>query len=109
MNLLATHCVADLTQRFSIEVIWLLNARTTPGCELPKEWNVLIVVGENVDPEVVQDHAEQNLRALALASELGVVVFPPTVLQTMPRPMLIKMAMSSGESLYQRGPQEMAA
>lgn len=109
MNLLADHCVAALTKKFHLENIWFLNARTTPGCELPIEKNLIVVVAETEDALKVQDDVNANLRGLALESELGVHVFPASVIRTWPRPMLVKMAFSHGEPLYQFHPAQAAA
>lgn len=100
MNILADHCVAALTKKFHLEAIWFLNARTTPGCELPLENNLIVVASPGEDAERIQNEINANLRGLALQSELGVHVFSDAAIRTWPRPLLIRMAFSHGEPLY---------
>jgi hypothetical protein len=95
-------CVAALVAGFPIEDIWLLEPARAKECLLDKPVNLIVITTEGSEPHVVSTGLEELIRKRTDWSDIDVFVFPFSAIMRIPRPLLVKMALSAGTNLYSR-------
>ncbi len=99
-----TSPVADyvhaLVSHFSIEDIWLLEAGQAPECYLDKTYNLIVITRGTAEPHKVEEAARTMLKEQFGNADVDIYVFPLDAIMRIPRPLLIKMALQSGENIY---------
>lgn len=95
-------CVAVLTKEFPVEDIWLLEAGQSVEWALEKPRNLLVIVPDDADAHVLNAKAGELLRQRLGETDIDVHVFPQSAIARMPRPLLVKMALTGGRNIYSR-------
>ena len=95
-------CVAVLVAGFPIEDIWLLEPAKAKECHLDKPVNLIVIVTEGSEPHVISTGIEELIRKRPEWSEIELFVFPLSAITRIPRPLLVKMALSAGTNIYSR-------
>jgi hypothetical protein len=95
-------CVAALIAGFPIDDIWLLEPARAKECHLDKPINLIVIVTEGSEPHVISAAVEELIRKRADWSGIGVFVFPLSAITRIPRPLLVKMALSAGTNIYSK-------
>ena len=95
-------CVAALVGGFPVEDIWLLEAGAAKECALEKPANLIVIVPDTSEPHVVESAASELIRQRPEWNAMDVFVFPLSAVTRIPRPLLVKMALTSGRNLYCR-------
>jgi hypothetical protein len=92
--------VATLAAELPVEDIWYFEACRAPECELPKPFHLVILVSEGEEAHKVEERAA----ALAAGScrDVSVHAFPQASMYRLPRPLLLKMALTAGKCVFQR-------
>ena len=100
MQDLADDCVAALVKAFPIEDVWLLEAKAANECELDSPINLIVIAPDDSEASVIESAAVEMIRKRPEWSEIDVFVFPLSVITRTPRPLLVKMALTSGRNVY---------
>ena len=100
MQDLTGDCVAALVETFPIEDVWLLEARAAKECELDSPINLIVIVTDDSEAHVIESAAIEMIRKRPEWSEIDVFAFPLSVITRTPRPLLVKMALTSGRNVY---------
>jgi hypothetical protein len=100
MQDLADDCVATLAEAFPIEDVWLLEAKTAKECELDSPINLIVIVPDDSEAHVIENAAVEMIRKRPEWSEIDVFAFPLSVITRIPRPLVVKMALTSGRNIY---------
>jgi hypothetical protein len=95
-------CVAALVAGFPIEDIWLLEPGKAKECHLVKPINLIVILTEGSEPHVISAAIEELIRKRAEWSGIEVFVFPLSAITRIPRPLLVKMALSAGTNIYSK-------
>src|SRR5262245_60739550 len=95
-------CVAALVAGFPVEDIWLLEPARAKECHLDKPVNLIVIATEGSEPHVVSTGMEELIRKRTDWSDIDVFVFPFSAIMRIPRPLLVKMALSAGTNIYSR-------
>ena len=95
-------CVAVLVAGFPIEDIWLLEPAKAKECHLDKPVNLIVIVTEGSEPHVISTGIEELIRKRPEWSEIEVFVFPLSAITRIPRPLLVKMALSAGTNIFSK-------
>jgi hypothetical protein len=95
-----TKFVEVLVSQFPIEDIWLLEAGNAPECYLDKPYNLIVITRGTVEPHKLEAEARALLHEKFGEAEVDVYAFPLDAIMRIPRPLLIKMALQSGENVY---------
>ena len=95
-------CVAALVAGFSIEDIWLLEPAKAKECHLDKPVNLIVIVTEGSELQIISTGIEELLRKRTEWTEIEVFVFPLSAITRIPRPLLVKMALSAGTNIYSK-------
>ena len=95
-------CVAALIANFPIEDIWLLEPARAKECHLDKPVNLIAIVIEGSEPHVISTGIEELMRKRPDWSQIDVFVFPLSAITRIPRPLLVKMALSAGTNIFSR-------
>ena len=95
-------CVAVLVAGFPIEDIWLLEPAKAKECHLDKPVNLIVIVTEGSEPHVISTGIEELIRKRPEWSEIELFVFPLSAITRIPRPLLVKMALSAGTNIYSK-------
>src|ERR1700742_145746 len=95
-------CVAALVASFPIEDIWLLEPTKAKECHLDKPNNLITIVTEGSEPHLISAAIEDLIRKRADWSSIDVFVFPFSAIARIPRPLLVKMALSGGTNIYSK-------
>ena len=93
-------CVAALVKAFPIEDIWLLEANAAKECALDTPINLIVVVPDESEAHAIERTAVEMVRGRPEWNEIGVFVFPLSVITRIPRPLLVKMALTGGRNIY---------
>lgn len=92
--------VAALAAALPVEDIWYFEASKAPECELAKPFHLILLVSEGEEAYKVEARAtellDKDCRDVALHA------FPQAALYQLPRPLLLKMAMTAGKCVYQK-------
>ena len=97
---LVSDCIAALVESFPIEDIWMLEAKAAKECELESPLNLVLIVPDDSQAEVIERAAIEMVRKRPEWSDIDVFAFPLSVITRIPRPLLVKMALSSGRNVY---------
>ena len=95
-------CVATLVAGFPIEDILLLEPARAKECHLDKSVNLIVIVTEGSEPHLISAGIEDLIRKQADWSGIDVFVFPLSAITRIPRPLLVKMALSAGTNIYSK-------
>ena len=90
--------VDALVKAFPVEDIWRLEAGAAPECGLERPQNLIVAVRDGEEAH----RLEPQMRALLKDAAEDVHVFPLSAFERIPRPLLVKMALTHGESVYRR-------
>jgi hypothetical protein len=93
-------CVSALVEKFPIEDIWLLEAKAAKECQLDSPINLIVIVSDDSEADVIEKAAIEMVRKRPEWSEIEVFAFPLAVITRIPRPLLVKMALTSGRNIY---------
>jgi hypothetical protein len=93
-------CVAALVKAFPIEDVWLLEANSAKECELESPVNLIVIVPDESEAHVIERAAVELVRKRPEWSEIDVFAFPLSVITRIPRPLLVKMALTGGRNIY---------
>jgi hypothetical protein len=93
-------CVAALVVGFPIEDIWLLEPGRAKECHLDKPINLIVILTEGSEPHLIATAMEELIRKRTEWSGIEVFVFPLSAITRIPRPLLVKMALSAGTNIY---------
>lgn len=90
--------VKTLTSTFPVEDIWLLEADGEDFLEAPH--NLIVIVPEDAGAHIL----EKKMKAALKVDEksLDLFAFPLSAIERIPRPLMVKMALSRGRNLYRR-------
>ena len=83
-----------------MEDIWMLEAKAAKECELESPLNLVLIVPDDSQADVIERAAIEMVRKRPEWSEIDVFAFPLSVITRIPRPLLVKMALSSGRNVY---------
>jgi hypothetical protein len=100
MQDLADDCVAALVKAFPIEDVWLLEAKAAKECELDSPVNLIVIVPDDSEAHVIESAAVELVRKRPEWIEIDVFAFPLSVITRIPRPLVVKMALTSGRNIY---------
>jgi len=93
-------CVDVLVEAFPVEDIWLLEASDAKECELDDPLNLVIMVPDEEESHLIEHKAVELMQKTFPDFKVGIYVFPLSVLFRTPRPLMVKMALTSGKSIY---------
>ena len=93
-------CVAALVKGFPVEDIWLLEAGTARECALEKPVNLIVIVPDESEAHIVESAAIELIRQRPEWNGIDVFAFPLSTVTRVPRPLLVKMALTSGRNIY---------
>lgn len=92
--------VANLAAELPVEDIWYFEASRAPECELAKPFHLVVLVSDGEEAHKIEE------RATALAREtcrdVSVHAFPQAAMYQLPRPLVLKMAMTAGKCVFQK-------
>ena len=94
--------LATLIAAFPVEDIWLLEVGSARECGLAKPVNLIVIIPDGSEAYVVECAAIELIRARPEWNETDLFVFPLSALSRTPRPLLLKMALTSGENVYSK-------
>jgi hypothetical protein len=97
---LVSNCVAALVESFPIEDIWMLEAKAAKECGLESPVNLIVIVPDESQADSIEKAAIEMVRKRPEWSEIDIFAFPLSVITRIPRPLLVKMALSSGRNVY---------
>ena len=92
--------VALLVEALPIEDIWYFDSRTAKECCLPEEANLVVIVSPGVECSKIEAQATQLIRKKFPGVPVDIHVFPQSAMFQTPRPLLVKMAFTSGQHMY---------
>lgn len=87
-----------LTTRFPVEDIWLLESHEEHFLEAPQ--NLIVIVPETAEAHLLEGEMRAAVGFDGKSADL--FAFPVSAIERLPRPYLVKMALSHGRSLYRR-------
>jgi hypothetical protein len=93
-------CVATLVKTFPIEDVWLLEANSAKECELDSPVNLIVIVPDESEAHVIERAAVELVRKRPEWNEIDVFAFPLSAITRIPRPLLVKMALTGGRNIY---------
>ena len=102
MQDLADDFVASLAAAFPIEDVWLLEAKAAKECELDSPINLIVIVPDDSEAHLIESAAVEMIRKRPEWSEIDVFAFPLSVITRIPRPLVVKMALTSGRNIYSK-------
>jgi hypothetical protein len=102
MQDLADDCVAALVKAFPVEDVWLLEAKAAKECELDSPVNLIVIVPDDSEAHLIESAAVEMIRKRPEWTEIDVFAFPLSVITRIPRPLLVKMALTSGRNIYSK-------
>ncbi|HEY5814615.1 MAG TPA: hypothetical protein VIT23_18420 [Terrimicrobiaceae bacterium] len=100
MQEIPAECVAALAKAFPIEDIWLLEARAAKECELTSPLNLIVIVPDGSEFDKIEGAASEMIRKRPEWSGIDIFAFPLSAISKIPRPLLVKMALTSGKNIY---------
>jgi hypothetical protein len=99
---LAIDCSKALVAALPIEDVWFLEASAARECGLKSPANLILVVPDDSQPHVVERAALDLIRKQPDWNAVDVFSFPVSAVSRTPRPLLLKMALSSGRIIYSK-------
>jgi hypothetical protein len=92
--------VATLAAELPVEDIWYFEASHAVECESGKPFHLVLLVSEGEEAYKVEALAGSLLGEDC--RDVSVHAFPQTALYQLPRPLVLKMAMTAGQCVYQK-------
>mgnify|MGYP001352879319 CR=1 FL=1 len=92
--------IALLAAELPVEDIWYFAACQAPECELPQPFHLVLLVSDDAEAHQVEERAAGLLGDRR--RDFAVHAFPHRALYQLPRPLLLKMAMTAGRCVFQR-------
>jgi hypothetical protein len=92
--------VATLAAELRVEDIWYFEACKAPECELSKPFHLVLLVNENAEAHKVEERAAELLGGEC--RDISVHAFSQAAMYQMPRPLLLKMALTAGKCVFQK-------
>lgn len=92
--------VAHLAAGLPVEDIWYFEACKAPECELNKPFHLVLLVNKGEEAYKVEARAAELLGEDC--RDVSVHAFPQQALYQLPRPLLLKMAMTAGKCVFQK-------
>jgi hypothetical protein len=92
--------VATLAAELPVEDMWYFEACKAPECELSKPFHLVLLVSEGEEAHLVEERATGLLGDEC--RDVSVHAFPQAALYQLPRPLLLKMAMTAGKCVFQK-------
>jgi hypothetical protein len=93
-------CVAALIADFPVEDVWLLEAGAANECALEKPLNLIVIVPDECQAYAIESAACEVIRRRPEWNKIDLHVFPLSAITRIPRPLLVKMALTSGRNIY---------
>jgi hypothetical protein len=93
-------CVAALVKAFPVEDVWLLEAGAAKECELASPINLIVIVPDEAEAHTIEKAALEMIRKRSEWNAIDVFAFPLSAITRIPRPLLVKMALTSGRNIY---------
>lgn len=90
--------IKTLTSQFPIEDIWLLEAHGEDFLEAPQ--NLIVIVPENAEAHLLEKEMKTAVGFDGQSADL--FAFPLSAIERIPRPLMVKMALSRGQNIYRR-------
>lgn len=98
--LVVDDCVAALVKAFPIEDIWLLARDAAHECELDCPQNLIVTVPDSQTAHEAEEEARKILSQQFAGTGIDAFVFPLSAIERIPRPLMVKMALTSGRRIY---------
>ncbi len=92
--------IAALSGELPIEDIWYFEAGSAHECGLTKPFHLVLFVRDDAEPHEVEARANELLKRDR--ADIAAHAFPRAAIYQTPRPLVVKMAFSAGECVYQR-------
>jgi len=92
--------VIHLSAELPVEDIWYFEASKAPECELSKPFHLVLLVSDGEEAHKVESRAAELLGEDC--RDVSVHAFPQAALYHLPRPLLLKMAMTAGKCVFQK-------
>ena len=95
--------IASLIEAFPVvEDIWYFDSRTAKECRLAGEANLVVFVSPGMEASKIEKQAAELIGKKFPGVPVGIHVFPQSAMFQTPRPLLVKMAFTSGRHIYCR-------
>lgn len=94
--------VESLTAALPVEDIWLLSRNAARECALEADQNLIILVANDQPADEWEPRARAIVEQSCGPEAPAVFVFPVSAMEQVPRPLLVKMALTAGERIYCR-------
>ena len=95
--------IASLIEAFPVvEDIWYFDSRTAKECRLAGEANLVVFVSPGMEASKIEKQAAELIGKKFPSLPVGIHVFPQSAMFQTPRPLLVKMAFTSGRHIYCR-------
>ncbi len=91
-------CVHALTHEFPLEDVWLLDTARAHECGLDERIQLIGFVREGNEAHLLEDKIGGFLRERF--GNVNLHAFPAAAIYQIPRPLLVKMAFTSGRLIY---------
>jgi hypothetical protein len=95
-----TAIVSALAEALPVEDIWYFEAGGANECEFAKPFQLVLFVREGAEFHKVEAQANEMIRRQR--ADISAHAFPHAAIYQTPRPLVVKMAFSVGECVYQR-------
>ncbi len=92
--------VAALSDELPVEDIWYFETSGAHECGMTKPFHLVLFVRQGAEAHTVEVRANEIL--LRQRADLTAHAFPHAAVYQTPRPLVVKMALSVGECVYQR-------
>lgn len=92
-------CVNALIGAFRVEDIWMLEASAYPDSDLDPV-TLIVIVPQDEAAHEIEAAATTYLRDICGANAPAVAVFNISAIERLPRPLLVKMALSKGIRIH---------
>lgn len=103
MKVLPPHideCVSALLKAFPVEDVWLLDRDDANECGLDTSHALIVAVSDGESAHERENEARALFQQKSIGRDFSVFVFPLSTIERIPRPLLVKMALTSGERVY---------
>jgi len=94
--------IAALVEAFPVEEIWYLDSSTAKECRLREAVNLVVIVSPGGEASMIEGKADALIREKFPGARVGIHAFPQSAMCQTPRPLLVKMAFSSGHHIFCR-------
>jgi hypothetical protein len=92
--------VASLAAELPVEDIWYFEARQAAECELSRPFHLILLVSEGAEAHKVEARAAELIGEEC--RDVSVHAFSHNAMYQLPRPLLLKMAMTAGKCVFQK-------